>query len=385
MVQTSRKCRGGKQVGLAALLLAVVGCSPKIPQGKYSQEQMLNLPLANRYNLPAPTGGMVLKVGSNTLTSEEILSIPQLQEALAPLAKRGNLAAYEAQAMPLIRSVIRSKAADLLLYEEARKNAPENIEEQLDAAVKKEIERFIADYDNNVALAEQELKRIGMDWRSFQDYQKKLIMTHSFISATVMEERKFTRRQLLDYYEQVKNEQFSRPGRLQFQLIELVPFKLTSEQIQEGETSEQAARRIAQEIFEKLQQGEDFGELAKQFSHGPLASTGGLWAPVTMGTDSLAEPYDKLEKIAETMSPGQIKGPIEEAGRIFIVKLVSLTPPVSKSFEEVQHLLESQLQFQHKNRKYNELVEKVIKRADFVELERFAEFCANEAYRRWSQ
>jgi parvulin-like peptidyl-prolyl isomerase len=385
MVQTSRKSRGARQYFAAALLLGAVGCSSKIPQGKYSQEDMLNIPLANRYNLPAPTGGMVLKVGSGTLTSEEILSVPQLQEALAPLAKRGDLTAYEAQAMPLIRSIIRSKAADLLLYEEARKNAPENIEEQLEAAVKKEIERFIADYDNNVALAEQQLKRMGMDWRSFQEYNKKLIMTHSFISSTVMEEKKFTRRELLDYYEKVKNEQFSRPGRLQFQLIELVPSKLTAEQIQEGETPEQAARRIAQEIFEKLQQGEDFGELAKQFSHDPLASTGGLWAPVTMGTDSLAEPYDKIEKIAETMSVGQIQGPVQEQGRFFIVKLISLTPPVSKSFDEVQPILESQLQFQHKNSKYNELVEKVIKRADFIELERFAEFCANEAYRRWSQ
>ncbi|HOK66666.1 MAG TPA: peptidyl-prolyl cis-trans isomerase [Anaerohalosphaeraceae bacterium] len=385
MERTVRTGRGLMGLYAAGLFLFALGCSSKIPQGKFTQEQMLNIPLANRYNLPAPTGGMTIRVGSNTLTSEEILSGPQLQEALAPLAKRGNLAAYEAQAMPLLRSVIRSKVADLLLYEEARKNAPENIEEQLEAAVKKEIERFVADYDNNVALAEQELKRMGMDWRSFQEYNKKLIMTHSFISATVMEEKKFTRRELLDYYEQVKNEQFSRPGRLQFQLIELVPSKLTSEQIQEGESPEQAARRIAQEILEKIRQGGDFGELAKQFSHDPLASAGGLWAPVTMGTDSLAEPYDKIEKIAETMSVNDVKGPIEAEGRLFLVKLVSLTPPVSKSFDEVQHILESQLQFQHKNRKYNELVEKVIKRADFVELERFAEFCANEAYRRWSQ
>lgn len=385
MEQTAQTGTRVSRLWTTGLLLLAVGCGPQIPQGKFTQEQMLNIPLANRYSLPAPTGGMTIRVGSSTLTPEEILSAPQLQEALAPLAKRGNLAAYEAQAMPLLRSVIRSKAADLLLYEEARKNAPENIDEQLEAAVKKEIERFIADYDNNVALAEQELKRMGMDWRSFQEYNKKLIMTHSFISATVMEEKKFTRRELLDYYEQVKNEQFSRPGRLQFQLIELVPSKLTSEQIQEGESSVQAARRLTQEILNKLQQGADFGELAKQFSHDPLASAGGLWAPVTMGTDSLARPYDKIEKIAETMSVGEIRGPLEEQGRFFLVKLVDLTPPVSKSFDEVQHILESQLQFQHRNRKYNELVEKVIKRADFVELERFAEFCANEAYRRWSQ
>jgi parvulin-like peptidyl-prolyl isomerase len=385
MVQNSRSVRGIFQLAAAGLVLFLSACSSKIPQGKYSQEEMLNLPLANRYNLPEPTGGMVLKVGSETLTSEEILSIPQVKEALTPLAKKGDLTAYEAQAMPLLRSIIRSKAADLLLYEEARKSAPANIDELLEAAVKKEIERFVADYDNNVALAEQELKRMGMDWQSFRDFQKKLIMTQSYISSTVMEERKFTRSELMEYYERVKNEQFYRPGRLQFQLIELVPAKLSPQQLLDGETPQQAARRIADELLQKLQQGEDFAELAKQFSHDPLASAGGLWAPVTLGTDSLAEPYDKIEKIAEKMQVGEIKGPVEESGRIFIIRLVSLTPPVSKSFDEVQHILESQLQFQYKNRKYNELVEKVLKRADFVELERFAEFCAQEAYRRWSR
>lgn len=385
MVQNSRSVRGIFQLAAAGLVVFLSACSSKIPQGKYSQEEMLNLPLANRYNLPEPTGGMVLKVGSETLTSEEILSIPQVKEALTPLAKKGDLTAYEAQAMPLLRSIIRSKAADLLLYEEARKSAPANIDELLEAAVKKEIERFVADYDNNVALAEQELKRMGMDWQSFRDFQKKLIMTQSYISSTVMEERKFTRSELMEYYERVKNEQFFRPGRLQFQLIELVPAKLSPQQLLEGEPPQQAARRIADELLQKLQQGEDFAELAKQFSHDPLASAGGLWAPVTLGTDSLAEPYDKIEKIAEKMQVGEIKGPVEEGGRIFIIRLVSFTPPVSKSFDEVQHILESQLQFQYKNRKYNELVEKVLKRADFVELERFAEFCAQEAYRRWSK
>lgn len=385
MVQNSRSVRGIFQLAAAGLAVFLSACSSKIPQGKYSQEEMLNLPLANRYNLPEPTGGMVLKVGSETLTSEEILSIPQVKEALTPLAKKGDLTAYEAQAMPLLRSIIRSRAADLLLYEEARKSAPANIDELLEAAVKKEIERFVADYDNNVALAEQELKRMGMDWQSFRDFQKKLIMTQSYISSTVMEERKFTRSELMEYYERVKNEQFFRPGRLQFQLIELVPAKLSPQQLLEGETPQQAARRIADELLQKLQQGEDFAELAKQFSHDPLASAGGLWAPVTLGTDSLAEPYDKIEKIAEKMQVGEIKGPVEEGGRIFIIRLVSFTPPVSKSFDEVQHILESQLQFQYKNRKYNELVEKVLKRADFVELERFAEFCAQEAYRRWSK
>ncbi len=365
--------------------LGLLGCGQKVPQGKYTEEQMLDIPLANRYDLPDATGGMVFSVGAQTLTADEVLSIPQMQESLAPLAKRGDLSVYEPQAMAWMRSVIRSKVADMLLYEEARKKAPDNVEDMLEAAVKKEIERFVADYDNNLALAEQELKRMGMDWKSFEDLQRKMIMTQSYISSTMTEEKKFTRSELLDYYNQIKDQQFSRPGRVQFQLIEIMPDQLKAEQIKEGESRQQAAERLAEEILANLNNGQDFGELARQYSHGPLANVGGLWAPVTLGADSLAEPYDILEAHAQEMSAGSIKGPIDAGDRLFILRVKSITPAVSRSFEEVEPMLRSQLEIRYKNQKYNEMVEKVLQRADFIEMERFAEFCTKEGYRRWSK
>lgn len=366
------------------ILIGSAGCSQKVPQGKYSEEEMLNIPLTNRYDLPAPTGGMTLSIGSETLTADEILSIPQLEEALAPLAKRGNLTLYESQALGWVRGAIRSKVADMLLYEEARKKAPENVNDLLDAAVKKEVERFVASYDNNLALAEQELKKMGMDWRTFQDFEKKMIMTQSYISSTMEDEKKFTRPELMAYYDKIKEEQFSKPGKVQFQLIELDPDKLNPDLFHGGETADQAAERMAGEIINRFNEGQDFGELARQYSTGPLASLGGMWAPVTIDSDSLAEPYDILETKVQKMTPGSIQGPINAGDRLFIVRLESVTPAVSKSFEEVQDMLKAQLEFQYKNKKYNDMVDRVIKRADLVEMERFAEFCTHEGYRRWS-
>lgn len=385
MKVTTHRIRFALCLIAGGLLYPLYGCANKPPQGKYTEEEMLNIPLANRYNLPEPTGGMTLSVGSQTLTVDDILSIPRLQETLAPLAKRGNLTLYEQQAMNWIRSAVRSKVADMLLYEQARKKAPENIDDLLNAAVKKEVERFIAGYDNNLALAEQALKKMGLDWRSFEEEQKRMIMTQSYLSAEMEEKRTFTRRELLDYYNQVKDEQFSRPGRLQFRLIELIPDQLNPEQIKEGETPSQAARRIAEEIIDKYNHGQDFGELAQEYSKGPLASVGGLWAPVTIGADSLAEPYDILEDHAQEMTVGSVKGPITAGDRLFILRLESITPAVTKSFEEVQDMLKAQLEFQYRNQKYNEMVERIIRQADLVEMERFAEFCMREGYRRWSR
>ena len=369
---------------LIGLLAGLLGCSAKMPQGKYTEEEMQNIPLANRYDLPDPTGGMTLRVGSETLTADEVLSVPQLKEALEPLAKQGNFSLYQTQAMGWVRGIIRNKVADMLLYSDAVKNAPEKVEDMLDAAVKKEVERFVASYDNNLALAEQELKKMGMDWRSFRDFQKKMIMTQSYISSEMNEEKKYTRSELLDYYSKVRDEQFSKPGKVQFQLIELDTRKLDPQQVQEGETREQAVRRLADEILRNIDQGQNFGEMAKEYSKGPLASLGGMWAPVTVGSDSLAAPYNVLEPQALKMEPGTISGPIEAGDRLFILRLVSKTAAVTKSFDEVQDMLAAQLEFQDKNKIYNEMVEKVLKRADLVEMERFAQFCIQEGYKRWS-
>lgn len=378
-------------VRFGALLVGIVffpqifGCAQKMPQGKYSEQQMLDIPLANRSNLPDPTGGMVYSIGSQTLTAAEVLSIPQMQEALAPLAKRGDLSVYEPQAKAWMRSVIRSKVGDMLLYEEARRKAPEKVEDMLNAAVKKEVERFVSDYDNNLALAEAELKRMGMDWKSFEDLQRKMIMTQSYISSAMAEEKKFTRTELLDYYNQIRDQQFSKPGRVQFQLIEIAPDRLSEDQILEGQSRRQAAEQLADRILENLNSGQDFGELARQYSHGPLANVGGLWAPVTLGADSLAAPYDLLETYAKDMTAGAIKGPIDAGDRLFILRVLSITPAVSRSFEEVEPMLRSQLQIRYKNQKYNELVDKILRKADLGEMERFADFCIKEGYRRWSK
>jgi parvulin-like peptidyl-prolyl isomerase len=172
---------------------------------------------------------------------------------------------------------------------------------------------------------------------------------------------------------------------VQFQLIEIMPSKLSDDQIREGESRQQAAGRLAGEILDNLNAGQDFGELARRYSHGPLANVGGLWAPVTLGADSLAEPYDILETHVRDLTAGSIKGPIDAGDRLFILRVKSITPAVSKTFEEVEPMLRSQMQIRYKNQKYNEMVEKVLKRADLVEMERFAEFCAKEGYRRWSK
>ena len=361
----------------------VAGCSSKQAQGKFTEEQMQTIPYANKYDLPQATGGMTLGIDTETITIDEVLGYAE--KKLKPYAEQTDRQTFESETLPFIRETIKGKVTDILLYQEARKTVPDNIDDSLEKAVESEISRFVSGYGNNYAVAERAIKQMGMDWKSFRQYQKKLILTQSYISSTLKEEKRFSYRDLLDYYDSVKDEQYIQIGFVEFSIIDIVADKLTNEQVPEGETPDAAARRIVNELLDKLNAGEDFAELATQYSHGPFASQGGKLQPVTTGANSLAEPYATLERQALEMQPGQIEGPVEVEGRLFILRLGKIQHSETKAFSEVQKQIEQQLQFQHRQQQYQEFIKKLILKADIVQLERFAEFCANEAYNRWGR
>lgn len=368
---------------LPAVVLLCIGCGGEQKYGKYTEEQMQQIGLANKYNLPAPSGdSMVLGVHSETISSDEILAITE--QTLQPAAGQMAEADFSAQARPFVRDVIRGKITDILLYQQARKTAPDTIDDMLEKAVDSEITRFVASYDNNYALAESKIKEMGMDWRSFKEYQKKMIMTQSYLSNTLKDEKRFSQRQLRDYYEQNKDEVFCRKGEVGFSLIAIWPEEITFEQVAEGETMKSAAVRIAGELVKDLENGADFAELAKQF-HGDLAAVGGKVLPVEPGTNAMPEPYNSLEAHAVQMQPGQIKGPTEIDSRLYVLKLDTLQIADCKSFKEVQQLIQQQLLFQHNRQQYNELVNKLVIKTDIAEMDRFTEFCVNQAYKRWGR
>jgi len=376
---------GLRAIGLLACAAAAVwavGCGDR-KKGKFTEEQMRTIPLANRYDLPAAGGAMVISLYGETVTSDEILLA--VEERLRPAVEKMERQAFIDQTRPLIRETVRSKVADILLFEEARKKAPENIDEALDKAVTQEVHRFVASYGNNYALAEAHIRKMGLDWRTFREYQRKLIMTHSYLSGKLKDPLQFTHSEMTAYYEKVRDEQFCRNGTLEFHAIDILAGLLKAEQIGEGQTAQEAAEALAAALAQRARAGEDFAQLAREYSHGPLAPSGGKWLPVTIGKDTLPAPYDVLEATALTMEPGQVSEPIVKGDHIFVLRLDSKDLGGCQSFAQVQPQIEEQLMFEHRRRQYDAYISELIKQTDFVEMERFAEFCAQAAWDRWKK
>jgi len=365
-------CRFGLAVLLS--LLWFVGCAGVKKTG-LTEEQIAMAALPAQGQQPGCSGGFVLSVGGETVTSAEV--VEPLIEPFRKFARENDFEQFKRYAGGGVEQALINRISSVLLYLEAKKTGGKNIDEAIDKAVNAEVRQFIVGFGGDYAKAEEELKRMGMDWEQFREYQKKLIVSHSYLASQIPVQSALTHRQLLEYYNKVKEESFSTPAKLKFQLIDIQPSRL---EITDGNSSrEQQAVALAGSVYRLLENGEDFGQLARQYSHGHRAQFGGEWQ--TVEPESLAKPYDILARQAEKMQEGQVGSPLAAQDHIFIVKLLEKQGKTIQAFEKVQGQIESRILLQRRKEAIDELGYKLAERAISGQKGEFTEYCIAEIYR----
>lgn len=79
---------------------------------------------------------------------------------------------------------------------------------------------------------------------------------------------------------------------------------------------------IAQELYFRIQEGEQsFAELAREYSQGPEAQTGGLIGPIEINTA-----HPALAKMLSASKPGQVLPPIRLGESLVILRLEKFIP-----------------------------------------------------------
>jgi len=356
---------------LAAGCLMLAGCEDK---PKFSAEQLATMPLAKRDGLPEASGGFTLAVGDQTITAEEVIG--PIFEKLAQAAQRGDFEKFRRVAAPAIEQQLVGRIADALLYSRARKDAGEKIDDELDKVVAAETRRFVMDFGGDYAKAEQSLKQMGMDWGKFEQYQRRRILSQSYISQQLPKDQPITYSEMMTAYDETKEQLYSTPAVLQFRLIDVEPAKMRD--IDANRPRQEQARELVDGIVKRIKQGEDFEQLVKEYSQANKALTGGLWRK--LAPDSLVAPYDVLAKQAATMKPGETTGPIEVEGHIFIMQLVMYQPKSVEPFEKVQNQVKARVSFERMRRAIDKLNEELVRQASVAERKEFVDFCVREIY-----
>ncbi len=341
--------------------------------------------LTQKIRLVEASGGFVLMVGGETVTSDEIIESPvELGgmfvlpiEYFKPIAQVSELEQFKEQARGPIKEIITDKISNILLYQQAKRQAGKNIEEALEKQVDKASREFVMSFGGDQIKADEELEQRGLDWKSFREYRKRLILTQWYLSSKLSNKRPVTYRELMDCYNEIKDEYFARSAVIQFRLIDIQPARM--EMADPNEDRDELAKKLAYELLARLQSGEDFSELVKQYSHGPMQVFGGLWQP--MQPESLASPYDMLAAEAENIEAGQIASLVITAEHVFIMKLEEKQSAGYEPFKKVQMQVRDKIIRDRWNKAADGVNAELLQQVELSKTGEFIDFCLEKIYK----
>ncbi len=365
-------------VSILVLLLAG-GCSGD----KLSSAEIERRTITQKIQLVEATGGFVLMVGGETLTSDEVIETPAdlggtyvvPLEYFKPIAQTNELEQFKQRVKIQLKNILMSKISNILLYQEAKREVGENLEVALDKQADKAMREFVMKYGSDQIKADEALKANGMDWNSFKEQQKKSMLIQWYISKKTPNDRPIAYGELVDQYNQMKDEFFAIPAFIRFRLIDIQPEKLKLWKM--GERSK-LAELLANRLLERLKSGEDFTQLAKRYSHGPMREFGGLWKP--MQPDSLAAPYDLIAAKSENLEPGQISDLIVTKEHIFIMKLEDKQLGGYEPFHKVQEQVRRKIEIDHQNEVFEKVNAELLQQAELSNTDEFVDFCLDKIY-----
>ncbi len=278
------------------------------------------------------------QVNNTYITVEELLR--SSANALAELPATLSEDAFKRQAMAIIQREVRNQIRIAMVYDEAQTRLSEGQKKYIDDEIEKTLRAMIEGGGGSRSRLERIQAERGTTLEHVLRDQRRRMMVDLYLHMKFHPLVHVNRSMLLDYYRRNLQSEFSKPMRVSMQII-AAPFSAFGGQT--AYANSQAARIDAREHIEnakaRLDAGESFDEVAKQFSKGPQASNGGVWPIMEAGSFKEA----KLEDVAFAMNAGQVSDIISTDSGFYIVKAREVDAGGVVSFEDAQAQVEESL------------------------------------------
>lgn len=381
-----RRCAVCRRVGrgvtavvcLVAAVAALVGCEAKnSKKGALTDLEVRRLTLAQKPDRPDH-----LIVSGETITWEDILAFmpeesavtPSLKDRLATAARNMSLRQFMEEQWPLVQQKLNSRISSIVLSKRAERDLGNKVDEKLNEFADRELRRFVLeDHGGNGAAADEALQKAGMSRVSYLQWKKKEILAKYLVESKYLRNRPITYSELLARYDEMKDTQFVQEGLLQFRLIDVDTGKVRAEHPNED------PRQRAADLRKRVDAGENFGELAKKYSHGLRREQGGLWP--ARDPNALAAPYDVLATQAQGLERGQVAGPIEAPGHFFIMKVEEKRQRSYRPLSDVQDDIRKDIADARWRATIDELDAEIRRQVDLANTSKFVEYCMERFYR----
>ncbi|MFH1867724.1 MAG: peptidylprolyl isomerase [Candidatus Omnitrophota bacterium] len=225
--------------------------------------------------------------------------------------------------------------------EEARKDALNRMIEEkliLQHAIKNEMEVEDAEIEERITRVkakfntEEEfystLKESGMTISKLRNKYKDQLLMKKLISGLISLKVRVSPTQIAAYYYGHLKD-FTEPNMIRFKVILLKPTP---------ERDKEDTRKLALEIVDRINSGEDFDTLAKEYSQGPNVDKGGDMGYMAEGTM-----LKELEDAISELGLGETSDPIETEAGYNIVELIDSKESRTKDMEEAEDFIKERL------------------------------------------
>jgi parvulin-like peptidyl-prolyl isomerase len=359
-------------------VIAIAGCDDE----KWKKPALAPEEVAEKAYAPKPERTATLHVSGEAITCDDILAEPitkdnageTFKDKLIGLARDTTLAQFMEFARPQMRQRLNNNISTVVLYKQAKRELGDKADETLDKLVDEELRRFTLRHGGNDAQADEALKKIGMTRTTFKASMRRTILAQ--YALKMPKERPITHGELVACYDQMKGESFAVAASVQFRLIDIQPDRVDVADPNENRIDK--ARALADALTGRIKAGGDFAALAQVYSHGMRKEEGGLWPP--RDPNAFVSPYDAIAAKAIQMEVGQVAGPIEVPGHLFIVKLEQKQAKGYRPLQEVQSQVEEKIMDDRYDEALHKFDAEITAQTAMVDVNGFLDRCLEQIY-----
>ncbi|MBU0756439.1 MAG: peptidylprolyl isomerase [Nanoarchaeota archaeon] len=228
-------------------------------------------------------------------------------------------------------------------------------------AAETEIDQTLSDLLSSYQMSEEELKQelsvMGMTYEDFKDRFRTEIIITKLLNATILENADVTDEELVAYYNE-NIEQYVIPETLNASHILICHDQ--SQSCESNSTKEEALAKI-EEIQERINNGEDFGELAYELSEGPSNVQYG-----NLGLFAKGQMVPEFEEAAFALDVDEVSDVVETDFGYHLIKVHEKIPEETVDFEIIRPQLEQTLLVEKQQALYQDFISGVKKDAEIT-------------------
>lgn len=259
------------------------------------------------------------------VVNDEIITESDMNEVLAPVITRIRATSSDQEIPVRIEEArahyLEQMIQDRLIVSAAREAKMEVEESEVDEMISEMRKKFPSQ-----EVFEEILHQQGLSFSKLRDRFYDDILKQRMIEYKVKSRVSFSPGEVRDYYNENTDEFV---GEREAQVRQIL--------IRTGSIrSDEAARTFANAVVEKLEQGEDMAQLARDYSDGLQAQDGG-----DMGWVAEGQFLERLDRAIFRLNVGEHTAPIKTQLGYHIFKVEETREPRPLSFDEVRNRIES--------------------------------------------